>query len=75
MMRRIVGLMISCMKDQGIHIEFKEKYNKKETMCSSAPQVEETSNLVEDSEEEHEEEVWVEAKDRSSTITAHSWDI
>jgi hypothetical protein len=34
MMRRIVGLMISCMKDQGIHIESKEKLRNKEIMCS-----------------------------------------
>jgi hypothetical protein len=35
MMRRIVGLMISCMKGQGIHIEFKENYSKKGMLRSS----------------------------------------
>jgi len=71
MMRRIVGIMISCMKDQGIHIEFKEKHNKKEIMRSSTPQEEETSTLVVDSEEEDEEEVWVEVEVRLFVITAH----
>jgi hypothetical protein len=33
MMRRIVGLMTSCMKDQGIHIEFKESYKKEGTVA------------------------------------------
>jgi hypothetical protein len=77
MMRRIVGLMTSCMKYQGIHIhiEFKEKYNKKETMRSLAPSVEETSNLTVDSEEEDEEEEWVKAEDISSVITTHNHEI
>ena len=73
-MRRIVGLMISCMKDQGMHIEFKEKYSKKETMCSSTLEEEETSTLVVDSEEEDEEEVWVEVEDRSSVTTTCNQD-
>jgi hypothetical protein len=60
MMRRIVGNMNSYMKDQGTHIEFKEKHNKKEIMHSSTPQ------------EEDEEEVWVEVEDNSSVITAHN---
>jgi hypothetical protein len=75
MMRRIVGLMISCMKYQGIHIGSKEKHNKKEIIRSSTPQEEETSTLVVDSEEEDEEEVWVEVEDRSSVITVHNQDI
>jgi hypothetical protein len=75
MMRRIVGLMISCMKDQGIHIEFKEKHNKKEIMHSSTPQEEETSTLMVDSEEEDEEEVWVEVEVRLFVITMHNQDI
>jgi hypothetical protein len=49
MMRRTVGLTISCMKDQGIHIESKEKHNKKEIMHNSTPQEEETSTLGVDS--------------------------
>jgi hypothetical protein len=56
LMRRIVGLTISYMKERGIHIEFKEKYRNKETMCSSTPRVEETSTIVVDSKEEDEEE-------------------
>jgi hypothetical protein len=74
-MRRIVGLMISCMKDQGIHIGFKEKHNKREIMRSSTPQKEETSTLVVDSEEGDEEEVWVEVEVISSVITMHKQDI
>jgi hypothetical protein len=69
MMRRIVGLMTSCMKDQGIHIEFKENYSQKEIMRSSIPQEEETSTLMVDSEEEDEEEVWVEVEVRLFSIT------
>jgi hypothetical protein len=71
MMRRIVGLMTSCMKDQGIHIRFKEKHNKREIMCSSSPQVEENSTLVVDSKEEDEKEAWVEVEVRLFVITAH----
>jgi hypothetical protein len=65
MMRRIVGITISCMKDQGIHIEFKEKHSKNEIMCNSTPQEEETSTLMVDSEEEDEVEVWVKVEVRS----------
>jgi hypothetical protein len=75
MMRRIVGITISCMKDQGIHIEFKEKHNKNEIMCNSTPQEEETSTLMVDSEEEDEVEVWVKVEVRSFSITALSQDI
>jgi hypothetical protein len=63
--------MISCMKDQGIHIEFKEKYSKKETTRSSTPQEEETSTLVVDSEEEDEVEAWVEVEVKLFAITTH----
>jgi hypothetical protein len=42
MMRRKAGLMISCMKGQGIHIELKEKCSQKETLRSSIPQEDET---------------------------------
>jgi hypothetical protein len=64
MMIDIVGLMISCMKGQETYTKFKVKYNKKETLCSTTLQEEETSILMVDSEDEDEEEVWVEAKDR-----------
>ena len=56
MMRKIVGLMTSCMKDQETHIEFKVKYNKKEILRNLTPKEEETSTLTVDSEEEDEEE-------------------
>jgi len=71
----IVGITISCMKDEGIHIEFKENLSKKEIMRSSTPREEETSTLVVDSEEQDEEEVWVEVAVRSFSITSHSLDI
>jgi hypothetical protein len=70
-MRRIAGLMISCMKYQGIHIEFKDTYSQKEMMHSSTPQEEETSTLMVDSEEEDEEEAWVEVEVRLFAITVH----
>jgi hypothetical protein len=75
MMRRTVGIMISCMKGQGIHIGFKDIYSQKEIMRSSIPQEEETSTLTVDSEEEDEEEEWVKVKVRSFSITAPSQDI
>jgi hypothetical protein len=62
MMRRIVGLMTSCMKVQEIHIGFKERCSRREMLCSLILQEEETSTLVVDSEEEDEEEAWVEVK-------------
>jgi hypothetical protein len=65
MMIRIVGIMTSFMKGQGIYTKFKVKYSKKETLHSIILQEEETSTLVVDSEEEDEEEVWVKVKDRS----------
>jgi hypothetical protein len=64
MMRRIVGLMTSCMKDQGMHIEFKENYNKKEILRSSIPQKERTSILMVGSEVEDEDEAWVKVEAR-----------
>jgi hypothetical protein len=75
MMRKIVGLMTSCMKDQETHIEFKAKYSKKEILCSLTLQEEETSTLTVDSVEEDEEEVWVEVNVRSFVITAHRQEI
>jgi hypothetical protein len=75
MMRRIVGLMTSCMKDQEIHIGFKVKYNRKEMLRSLILQEEETSTLVVDSEEEDEVEAWVEVEVRSFVITVHNQDI
>jgi hypothetical protein len=50
------------------------KYNRKETPCSTTPLGEKTSILAMDSEEEDEEEEWVEIEDRSFVITAHSHD-
>ena len=70
-MTGIVGLMISCMKSQGIYTKFKVKYNNKEALCSIILQEEETSTLVVDSKEEEEEEAWVEVEDRSYVITMH----
>ena len=58
-MRRTIGIMTSCMKYQGMHIEFKENYSQKEMLRSSIPHEEENSTLVVDSEEEDDEEVWV----------------
>jgi hypothetical protein len=34
MMRRTIGIMTSCMKDQEIYIGFKAKYNRKEMLRS-----------------------------------------
>ena len=45
------------------------------TLCSITPLGEETSILAVDSEDKEEEEVWFEAEERSSIITAHSQDI
>jgi hypothetical protein len=70
MMRRTIGIMTSCMKGQEIHIGFKEKYNRREMLCSLIPREEETSNLMVDSEEEDEEEAWVNVEVRSFVITA-----
>jgi hypothetical protein len=75
MMRRNVGIMISCMKGQGIHIEFKEKCSHKGKLCSLILQEEETSTLVVDLEEEDEVEVWVEFEVKLFSITAHTQDI
>jgi hypothetical protein len=60
----IVGITISCMKGQETYTKFKAKYSKKETLHSITPLGEETSILAVDSEDEEEEEVWVEAEDR-----------
>jgi hypothetical protein len=70
----ILGLMTSFMKGQETYTKFKVKYNKKETLRSITPLGEETSNLMVDSEDEDEEDVWVEAKERSSVTTVHNQD-
>jgi hypothetical protein len=62
--------MNSSMKGQGMHIEFKENYSQKKTMCSSIPQEEETSTLVVDSDQEDEVEVWVKVEVRLVSITS-----
>jgi hypothetical protein len=74
MMIEIVGLTISCIKGQETYTRFKVEYNKKETLRSITLLGEETSILAVDSEEEDEEEEWVEAEDRSSVITVHNQD-
>jgi hypothetical protein len=68
MMRKTVGLMNSCMKDQEIHIGFKTNYNRKEIIHSLTRQEEETSTLVVEIKEEDEEEEWVEVEIRSFAI-------
>ena len=70
----IVGLMISCMKGQETYIRSNVQYSKKEMLRSKNILGEETSILAVDSEEEDEEEEWVEAEDRSSVITVHNLD-
>jgi hypothetical protein len=72
MIRRTVDLTTSCMKDQGISTKFKAKYSKKGTLHSIIPLEEENSNLVVDSQEEDEEQVWVKVKARSFVITVHN---
>jgi hypothetical protein len=73
-MRRIVGLMTSCMKGQEIHIGFKSRCSRREILRSLTLQEEKTSTLAVDSEEEEEEEAWVEVEVRSFVITTHSQD-
>jgi hypothetical protein len=63
MMIGIVGLTFSCMKGQETYTKFKVKYSKRETLCSITPLGEETSILAVDSEDEDEQEVWVNARD------------
>ena len=63
-MIKIVDLMISCMKGRETYTRFKAKYNKKETLCSTTPWGEEISLLTVDTEDEDEEEVWAEAKEK-----------
>jgi hypothetical protein len=64
MIIEIVGLTISCMKGQETYTKFKVKYNKKETLHSITLLGEANSILMVDSEEEDDEEEWVEAEDR-----------
>jgi hypothetical protein len=64
MMIDIVGPTTSFMKGQEMYKISKVKYNKKETLCSTNPQEEETSILTVDTEDEDEEEEWAEAEDR-----------
>jgi hypothetical protein len=70
MMRSTVGIITSCMKVQGMHIELKENYKKKGMLRSSIPKEEENSILVVGSEEEDEEETWVEVEARLFFITS-----
>jgi hypothetical protein len=74
MMIGIVGLTISCMKGQETYTRFKVKYSKKETPRNITPLGEETSILAVDSEEEDDEEEWVEDEDRSYVITVCNQD-
>jgi hypothetical protein len=70
----IVGIMSSCMKGQEIYTKFKVKYSKKETLRSINPLGEETLTLAVDSEDKEEEEVWVQAEERSFVTTVHKQD-
>jgi hypothetical protein len=63
-MIEIAELMISCMKGRETYTRFKAKYNKKETLHSTTLWGEETSILTVDTEDEDEEELWVEAEDK-----------
>jgi hypothetical protein len=73
MMRRNIEHMISCMKDQEIHIGFKERCSRKKILHSIIPQEEKNSTLVVDSEEEEEEEeAWDKVEARSFAIIAYS---
>jgi hypothetical protein len=67
----IVELMISCMKVQETYTRFKVKYNKRETLHSTTLQGEEISLLVVATEDEDEEEVWVEAEEKKCVTNAH----
>jgi hypothetical protein len=71
MMIGIVGLKTSCTKGQDTYTKYKVKYSNKEALHSTIIQDEETSILMVDSKDE-EEEVWVEAENRSSITTAHN---
>jgi hypothetical protein len=64
MMIDIVELTISCMRGRGTYTRFKVKYIKKETLRSTTLQGDENSILAVDTEEEEEEEVCSEAKDK-----------
>jgi hypothetical protein len=74
MMRKTVEIMTYYMNYEETQIGFKEKYNKKELLYNKIPQEEETSNLVVDSEEEDEQEAWIEVEVRSFVTTVHSQD-
>jgi hypothetical protein len=74
MMIEIVGIMTSCTKFQETYRKFKVKYNKKDTLRSITPLGEENSILAVDSKDKEEEEVWVEAEDRSSVTTVNNQD-
>jgi hypothetical protein len=71
-MRKTVGIMNYCMKDQEIHIGFKAKYNRNKMLHSLTLKEEETSTLAVDSKEEDEEEAWVKVEVRSFVITTHN---
>jgi hypothetical protein len=64
MIINIVELTISCMRGRGTYTRFKAKYNKKETLCSTTLQGEETSTLAVDTKEKEEEEVWAEVENK-----------
>jgi hypothetical protein len=74
MMIRIVELMISCMKGRETYTRFKANYNKMETLCSTTLRGEKISLLMVATEDEDKEEVWAEAEDKLSVITAHNQD-
>jgi hypothetical protein len=73
--RRTVGIMTYCMKDQYTHIGFKERCSRREMLHILTLWEEETSTLMVDSEDEKEEEAWVEVEVRSFVITAPSQEI
>ena len=60
----ILKLTISCMRGRGTYTRSKAKYTKKETMHSIILQEEEVSILIVDTQDEDEEEVWVEAEEK-----------
>jgi hypothetical protein len=71
MLIEIVGIMTSCTKGQETYTKFKAKYNK-EMLHNLTPLREETSILAVDSKYEDEEEISIEAEDRSSVTTSHN---
>jgi hypothetical protein len=75
MMRRIVELTTSYMKDQESTYRIQgEVQHRRETLHSLILQEEETSTLAVDSEEENEEEAWVEVTFILFVINVHIQD-